>query len=174
MTLSVESGNQYVLDKVLKKPVKLAKVPEILEVAKALGFEIIVNFVIGLPGETWEQIRDTFRFAEKINVDLVNFHIATPLPNTELLDICLREGYLPEDFDINKNTVFGYAKGLITTSEFTPSELEILRAFEWDRINFSTPERSKTIAMIEGISIEEMEQWRVDTRRKCGVNVLAK
>ena len=173
MTLSIESGNQYVLDKVLKKPVKLARVPEILDVAKSLGFEIIVNFVIGLPGETWEQIRETFHFAESISVDLVNFHIATPLPKTELMEICLREGYLPEGFDKDESAVFGYAKGLITTTEFTPPELEILRAFEWDRINFSTPKRRATIAKIEGISIEELEQWRIDTRRKCGVNVLA-
>ncbi len=173
MTLSIESGNQYVLDKILKKPVKLDKVPEILNVAKSLGFEIIVNFVIGLPGETWEQIRETFSFAESISVDLVNFHIATPLPKTELMEICLREGYLPEDFEDDENATFGYAKGLISTTEFTPPELEIVRAFEWDRINFSTPKRQETIARIEGISIEELKQWRIDTRRKCGVNVLA-
>lgn len=173
MTLSIESGNQYVLDKIIKKPVKLTKVPEILDIAKSLGFETIANFVIGFPGETWEQIRETFRFAESINVDLVNFHIATPLPKTELLEICLRDGYLPKDFDIEESSTSGYAKGLISTTEFTPSELEILRAFEWDRINFSTAERRETVARIEGISIQEMEQWRINTRRRCGVNVLS-
>ncbi len=173
MTLSIESGDQYVLDKIIKKPVKLSKVPGILDEAKSLGFEMIANFVIGFPGETWEQIRETFRFAESINVDLVNFHIATPLPQTELMEICLRDGYLPEDFDIAEGPASGYARGLISTTEFTPSELEILRAFEWDRINFSTPQRREAIARIEGISIQEMEQWRVNTRRKCGVNVVS-
>lgn len=173
MTLSIESGNQYVLDKIIKKPVKLTKVPEILDIAKSLGFETIANFVIGFPGETWEQIRETFRFAESISVDLVNFHIATPLPKTELMEIYLRDGYLPKDFDIEESSTSGYAKGLISTTEFTPSELEILRAFEWDRINFSTAERRETVARIEGISIQEMEQWRINTRRRCGVNVLA-
>ena len=173
ITLSIESGNQYVLDKIIKKPVKLTRVPEILDIAKSLGFETIVNFVVGFPGETWEQIRETFRFAESINVDLVNFHIATPLPKTELLEICLRDGYLPKDFDIEESSTSGYAKGLISTTEFTPSELEILRAFEWDRINFSTAERRETVARIEGISIQEMEQWRINTRRRCGVNVLS-
>ena len=173
MTLSIESGNQYVLDKIIKKPVKLTKVPEILDIAKSLGFETIANIVIGFPGETWEQIRETFRFAESINVDLVNFHIATPLPKTELMEICLRDGYLPKDFDIEASSTSGYTKGLISTTEFTPSELEILRAFEWDRINFSTAERRETIARIEGISIQELEQWRINTRRKCGVNVVS-
>ncbi len=62
---------------------------------------------------------------------------------------------------------------MITTAEFTPSELEILRAFEWDRINFSTSQRREAIARIEGISLQEMEQWRINTRRKCGVNVIS-
>lgn len=172
MTLSIESGNQYVLNNIIKKPVKLEKMPEILKMAKSIGFEIITNFVIGFPGETWEQIRQTFRFAESIDVDLVNFHIATPLPKTELMDICLRDGYLPKDFDIEKNLTSGYSKGMICSNEFTSNELEILRAYEWDRINFSTPERKKTISRMEGISIEELEKWRVETRRKVGVNVV--
>ena len=172
MTLSIESGNQYVLNNIIKKPVKLEKMPEILQIAKSIGFEIIANFVIGFPGETWEQIRQTFRFAESIDVDLVNFHIATPLPKTELMDICLRDGYLPKDFDIEKNLTSGYSKGMICSNEFTSNELEILRAYEWDRINFSTPERKKTISRMEGISIEELEKWRVETRRKVGVNVV--
>ena len=173
MTLSIESGSQYVLDKIIKKPVKLVNVSEIMDMAKSIGFETIANFVIGFPGETWEQIRATFRFAESINVDLVNFHIATPLPKTELMEICLREGCLPKEFDIDENPTYGYSKGLISTTEFNPFELEILRAFEWDRINFATPVRKKAIARIEGISIQELEQWRINTRRKCGVNVVS-
>jgi len=172
MTLSIESGNQHVLDKIIKKPVKLTAVPRILDVAKSLGFETIANFVIGFPGETWEQIRETFRFAESINADLVNFHVATPMPRTELMEICLRDGYLPKDYSVEENSLAGFARGLISTTEFTPSELEILRAFEWDRINFSSAERRETIARIEGISLQEMEQWRVNTRRKYGVNVV--
>ncbi len=173
VTLSIESGNQYVLDKIIKKPVKLDKVHGILDMIKSLGFETIANFVVGFPGETWAQIRETYRFAESISVDLVNFHIACPLPKTELMEICMRDGYLPQDLDIEEGPAFGYAKGLISTNEFTSSELEILRAFEWDRINFSTPERRETIARMNGISAGELEQWRTDTRRKCGVNVLA-
>ena len=173
MTMSVESGSQRVLDKIIRKPVKLSKVCEILDMAKALDFETVVNFVIGFPGETWEEIRETFRFAENIFVDLVNFHIATPLPKTQLMKICLQEGCLSEDFDIEKASVVGCTKAVISTSEFIPSELEILRAYEWDRINFSSPERREKIARIEGLSMQELEKWRVDTRRKCGVNVVS-
>lgn len=173
VTLSIESGNQYILDKIIKKPVKLSKVHEIINLLKTFDFEIIANFVIGFPVETWEQIRETFRFAETMDVDLVNFHIASPLPKTELMEICLRDGYLPKDFDFEKQATVGYTKGIISTTEFMPFELEILRAFEWDRINFASSERCKRIAKMEGISTEELRQWRNNTRRKCGVDVVA-
>jgi radical SAM superfamily enzyme YgiQ (UPF0313 family) len=173
MTLSIESGCQDVLDHIVKKPINLAKVPEIIKMARVLGFEIIANFVIGFPGETWEQIRETCRFAERMDVDIVNFHVATPLPKTELMEICLRDGCLPEGYDIEQAALAGYAQGLISTDEFTPFELEILRAFEWDRINFGTEKRQMAIARIEGVSLQEIKTWRMTTRRRRGISVVS-
>jgi len=173
LILSLESGNQDVLKNIIKKPIKLAKVADTLKIARSLGFETIANFVFGFPDETRQQIDDTLNFARNIDVDLVNFHIATPLPETELMKICLEKRCLPEDFDIGEDHTAGYAKGVILTDEFTPSELEVLRASEWDKINFSTPERKKAIARIEAISLEELEEWRKKTRRRCGVDVVS-
>ena len=170
ITVSIESGNQEVLTNIVKKPINLEKIPEKLDLAKSIGFDIIANFVLGFPGETWEQIRGTIRYAQKLNVDIVNFHIATPLPKTELMDICLKERLLPEDYLNNISKYSGYGKGLITTKEFTPIELEVLRSFEWDRINFSSPERKKSIARMNGIDLKELEDWRINTRRNLGVN----
>ena len=50
-------------------------------------------------------------------------------------------------------------------SEFTAAELSILRAFEWDRINFSTAERRQRTAQMMGITLEELDQIRTNTRR---------
>jgi radical SAM superfamily enzyme YgiQ (UPF0313 family) len=174
MTVSVESGNQHVLKNIIKKPVDLSKIPGKLAYAKSIGFDIIANFVIGFPGETWDQIRDTFQYAEKLDVDMVNFHIATPLPQTELMDICVRDNLLPDDYTQNIASYSGYGKGLITTKDFSPFELEVLRSFEWDRINFTSLERKKAIARLNGINMEELEDWRVNTRRSLGVNNMVK
>lgn len=171
ITSSIESGNQYVLKNIIKKPINLEKIPGILDMVKQKGFESLVNFVIGFPHETWDQIRDTFDFAENLNADLINFHIATPLPNTELMETCIKEGYIPSDSEENFGNV-GYTHGLISTDEFSSQELQILRAFEWDRINFKTEDRKKAIARIQGISLDELEKWRKETRRKLGVSVV--
>ncbi|MBU1912401.1 MAG: B12-binding domain-containing radical SAM protein [Candidatus Omnitrophica bacterium] len=174
ITVSIESGNQDVLNNIIKKPIRLDRIPEKLNFAKSIGFDVIANFVIGFPGETWEQIRDTVRYAEKLNVDIANFHIATPLPQTELMEICLRDKLLPGDYLENISNYSGYGKGLISTKEFTPFELEVLRSFEWDRINFSSVERKKAIARINGITMHELEDWRENTRRNLGVNSMVK
>lgn len=174
LTVSPESGNQYVLDHIVKKPLKLDILPGILNAAKSIGFGIVVNFIFGFPGETWDQIRDTVRYAEQLNVDMVNFHIATPLPKTELMAICIRDKLIPSDYVGNISKYSGYGRGLITTKDFIPFELEVLRSFEWDRINFSSEERKKAIIKLNGITIEELEGWRVNTRRNLGVNSLVK
>lgn len=174
ITVSIESGNQDVLNNIIKKPIRLDRIPKKLDFAKSIGFDIIANFVFGFPGETWEQIRDTFRYAEKLNVDIVNFHIATPLPKTELMDICMRRKLLPDDYLENISNYSGYGKGLTATKEFIPFELEVLRSFEWDRINFSSLKRKRSIARMNGITLEELEDWRVNTRRNLGVNSMVK
>jgi anaerobic magnesium-protoporphyrin IX monomethyl ester cyclase len=165
ITVSLESGHPDVLKKIIRKPVNLLKAAQILQMAKELEFEVAVNFVFGFPGETWDQIRETCRYASEISADIVNFHLATPLPKTELMDICLKGGYLktkPGD------AFEGYTKGAIETREFSATELQILRAFEWDRVNFATPERKSSVARMEGLSLEEVERWRVNTRRSLG------
>lgn len=162
-TVSIESGDENVLKKIIKKPVNLKKAKIIIDQAKTLGFEIISNFVFGFPGETWDSIRRTIAYAEDLDIDLVNFHIATPLPKTELMDICLREAIIKSEDD-----GLGYTKGVISTKEFSGFELQVLRAFEWDRINFKTPDKIARIASMEGLTLMEVSEWRSQTRRQLG------
>lgn len=173
LVISIESGNQHVLDHIMHKPqVRLDKVPGILKKVRAQGFDIMASFVYGMPGETWDQIRETFAYGEKlINdglIDYATFHPVVPFPKTEITEICKKKGYLPKDFDTPRAEV-GLYKSLISTDEFTSDELQILRAFEWDRIHFRTKENKEVIARMQGITLEELEAWRKTTRRQMGV-----
>ena len=163
LTLSIESGDQDVVTKLIKKPINLKKTREKIELAKSYDFEIIANFIIGTPTETWDQIRKSLAYAESVDVDIVNIHIASPLPKTELMDICIREGVLETE-----DSVSGYTTGQIGTKEFTPFELQVLRAFEWDRINFSSQEKLGNVARMSGLTIEEAQGWRKSTRKHLG------
>ena len=169
LTIAVESGSQRVLKEIIKKPLKLEIVPPIVKKCRELGITITANFVIGFPGETWEEIRTTFRYAEECDFDLIHFFIATPQPATELYQITKDQGLLPDDFSFFTSEFQGFGRAFITTDEFTPEELMILRAYEWDRINFKTPEKIKKVSEIYGVSIEELKAHREQTRRKLGI-----
>lgn len=170
ITISVESGSQRVLKEVIRKPLKLGIIPDIIQKCRNFGIFIGANFVIGLPGETWDEIRRSCRFAEECDFDVVHFHIATPLPHTDLYNICKENNYLSKDFNFLSPDFFGFGKGFITTEEFTPLELEVLRSFEWDRINFSSPSKIDRIAKVYNLSVGELNEHRRQTRRKLGLH----
>lgn len=167
LTLSLESGVQEILQQIIKKPVNLEHSKQMIRIAQQLDFEVISNFVIGFPGETWEQIRQTIAFAESLDLDIVNFHIATPLPKTRLMDICVKNGFVSTEDDL----LSGYTKGVISTDEFSNLDLEILRAYEWDRVNFKTPDKIARIAIMEGVTCKEITQWRKRTRKTLGTTI---
>lgn len=167
--LPIESGNQHVLTNIVHKPLKLEQARRVIAKCKDVGLTVICGFVVGFPGETWDQILETVRFADDIDVDYVVFSIATPLPAAPLYELARSQGCLDPDFSFEDFRFFGFGRGAITTDEFTPQELQALRAFEWDRINFKTLAKAEKIARMNSITMEELRQWRVDTRRACGV-----
>lgn len=169
ITVSVESGSQRVLHKIIRKPLNLDIFPGLIKKCRELKIDVGANFVIGLPGETFDEIRQTFRLAEKLDFDLCAFHIATPYPKTDLYKIAKEQHLIPDDFDFRNPKYFGTSQGFITTDEFTPFELMVLRAFEWDRINFKTPEKAAKIAEMMNITAEQLNEHRKQTRLKCGV-----
>jgi len=170
ITISVESGSPRVLyDIIRKKQLKLNSIPRIVRKCRELGIMMLANFIVGLPGETWDEIRETFRVAENLDVDMVAFHIATPYPKTDLYAIAKEQNLLPPDFHFLDSRFWGTSQGFITTDEFTPTELMVLRAYEWDRINFSSPEKIQKIALMMNISVEELNKIRKQTRLNLGV-----
>ena len=61
------------------------------------------NFIIGMPGDTWNDILTTFEFADKmVNhdklLDYALFSIATPLPGTEMFETAMNMNFIPKDF----------------------------------------------------------------------------
>jgi magnesium-protoporphyrin IX monomethyl ester (oxidative) cyclase len=134
LILAIESGNQYVLNNLAKKPIDLKKVPPIVRYLKKIGIEVEVLFMIGFPGETRAQIMDTVDFARSLDADYVCFYIVTPLPGTEIWDVAKKKGFLISE-DINQ---FNYCKGNIKTPEFNPEFLEKIRFEAWKEINFGS------------------------------------
>lgn len=167
LNISIETGSEEQLKLMNKVPGTVSKAKRVIEKAKELGMYIFSSFIFGFPGETWDQIRKIGKFADELDIDFCVFNIATPLPRTKLYEIAKEKGLLNPGFNFDKLRGYGYPS--ITTKEFTPSELLMFRVMEWDRINFKTPEKIRRIAERNGMTVEEIEEWRISTRR--GVNV---
>ncbi len=123
MTLAFESGNQRVLSRLVKKPLNLKKVPPLIEEMKRQDVQIHAFFISGFPGETREEMLDTYRLAKSLDLDGAYFFIATPLPGTELCRTCEDEGYIDPDLDFTK---IEFNKGHINTPDWTAEEVERL------------------------------------------------
>lgn len=83
----VESGNQGVLNNIIKKGQTLDMVRDAFKNAKAAGLQTMGFFILGMPGETMETMEDTVKFALELDPDLANFMIAAPYPGTRLWDM---------------------------------------------------------------------------------------
>lgn len=167
--VSIESGCERVLHKLIRKPLKLEIVKPKRELCRKTGILMSANFMIGIPGETWEEIRESLQFADDCDFDYISIHIATPLPKTDLYNEAVKTKTLKKDFSFFDDTHLSMmGVGYIETNEFTPGELEILRAYEWDRINFSTPDRRRRACEILEISESELKDFRKQTRLHCG------
>jgi anaerobic magnesium-protoporphyrin IX monomethyl ester cyclase len=99
MTLAYESGSQEVLRNIVKKPTRLDHAARITEYIHARGIRTDAFFIIGFPGESREQIAETFRFADRMRTDIAQFFVANPLPGTELYELAASRGMLRDDFD---------------------------------------------------------------------------
>ncbi len=97
---AIESGNQRVLREVINKPLKLDKVPSLCKHFKKRGITLSAFFVVGFPDETLDEIRETFDFASKCNLDLANFVFATPLPGSPLWKQAEEENLFAENFSL--------------------------------------------------------------------------
>ncbi len=132
-SLAIESGDQYVLNKLMHKPVVLDRVKPIIKKARELGIRVRAFFILGYPGETKETMMKTVNFAKEAGADWSVFFVATPLPATEMYKLAEEKGYLKNfdhDWELN------FVRGAIETPEFTRADVEKMKEYANLEVNF--------------------------------------
>jgi len=122
LRFSIESGNQVVLNDIIKKNINLKSVKNIIDQCKNLGLYTEGAFIFGIPGETKKTMQETMDYAKSIGFDRVVKFIYQPFPNTELYKICQEKGYLTGDFDLEKSYVTSN-NCFVCTPEFSPDDV---------------------------------------------------
>jgi len=93
LAFGFESGSQKVLNAVMKG-ITLDQSRNAIKLAKEVGIETWGFFMMGLPEDTEETIRQTIDFAKELDPDIAKFHITVPYPGTELYQKWEREGII--------------------------------------------------------------------------------
>jgi anaerobic magnesium-protoporphyrin IX monomethyl ester cyclase len=111
IAFGVESGSQKILDNV-NKDAKVEQARDTLKLCNKLGIKTWAYFIIGLPGETKETVRQTIDFAKSCPIDIALFHVAMPYAGTEFYFQAVANGWLNttdwKHFDMNDSAVLEY------------------------------------------------------------------
>lgn len=131
IVLSVESGSNRVLKEIMHKSLNLSIVKRVVDDCRELGIYTDVNILIGLPGETKQDIEDTRVFLKTINATWFRINRAVPLPGSAMLDICLKKNYLKGNY-----LDCSFKKAIIETEDFSAEYIEEMAYFLNLELNF--------------------------------------
>ena len=105
LEVGVETGDPILLKTIGKKGLTIEKVVKTAELIKKEGIILETNFLVGLPGETWDSIKKSAELIKRINPDILTAMIVTPYPGSSLYKMVEKNGWLLTK-DWSKYTLF--------------------------------------------------------------------
>lgn len=93
LLVGYESGVQEILNS-MKKGTRLDHIRQFTKDCHELGIKIHGTFILGIPGETPETIRQTIEFACEMNPETIQVSLAAPYPGTFLYNQARENGWL--------------------------------------------------------------------------------
>ncbi len=121
VNMGVESASQRVLDDIYRKGITVEGVKRALRMCRSRGIFVQGYFMLGAPGETVEEMKQTIDFAAREPFDDALFDITTPFPHTELWEMSkelINADY--SDFDC-------FHKSVYVLEGITPEQIEKLK-----------------------------------------------
>jgi len=115
----VESGNQEMLNRI-KKRVTLERIRKAVADSKAVGMTVFASFIAGLPGESFDTLMDSHRFAKELDV-IYGYHFLAPFPGTEV-----KENMDAYDLELQTSdwSMFDANRAIARTSYLSTEEIE--------------------------------------------------
>jgi radical SAM superfamily enzyme YgiQ (UPF0313 family) len=98
ITLSMDSANARTLKELHHKPVNLNSIPGLIEKCKEYGVFTHGTLVVGMPGETIEEIKEGFDYVKSdLHFTSVSAFIAAAIPGSELYHEMLDQGRITRE-----------------------------------------------------------------------------
>ena len=131
LVLPVESGSDRVLREEMRKPLRLSKIPEVVKNCRKHGIYTDCNVIIGMPGETKQDIAESRKFLKTLFADWFRIFVATPIPGSEMHQTVLEKG-MYETPPIRGN----YKRAVIKTEHLTPDFVQFMTYYMNIELNF--------------------------------------
>jgi hopanoid biosynthesis associated radical SAM protein HpnJ len=96
LIVGYESGDPQIL-KNIKKGATVQRALDFTRDCHKLGLVIHGDFILGLPGETRESIRNTIDFAKQLDCETIQVSIAHAFPGTEFFDYAKENGFITNE-----------------------------------------------------------------------------
>ncbi|MFC1511427.1 B12-binding domain-containing radical SAM protein [Candidatus Margulisiibacteriota bacterium] len=103
ISLAVESGNEEIRSKLLKKPCTDEQIVGAFKLAKKHGLRTQSFNMLGLPGEHKKYIFESIELNRKIQPDRILCSVFMPFKGTELGESCFKEGLVKGDVKKSSN-----------------------------------------------------------------------
>ena len=96
--LAIEHGSKRVLKDIIRKPIAFRQIKPTVQLLQDTGIFTCAFFVIGLPGETRAERRETRDAIYDWGLDWAFFNYATPLRGSELFRQCKENNWIEEKY----------------------------------------------------------------------------
>lgn len=95
--IAIESGNAEIRNKVMLRSMKDEEIYEAFDILRGYGIKSYCLNMMGLPGETEENFKETVRINQKCKVDYADASIFQPYPGVGLTKYAKENGFLDEE-----------------------------------------------------------------------------
>ncbi|MHA1275935.1 MAG: B12-binding domain-containing radical SAM protein [Candidatus Helarchaeota archaeon] len=131
MFIGIESVHQKSLDTIGKR-ITIDQIKQAVKMLHDLGITIFGSIIIGNIGESKEDVLSTIKFAEDLDIDIMQFTPLTPYPKTKLYMQAKANGWITdEDF-----THWNLVQPIMRTPDLTTREIYELVQEAYDEFYF--------------------------------------
>lgn len=128
-----ESGSDTILRQI-KKGITTDQIRHFAKNARKAGLLVHGDFIIGLPGETKETVKQTWDLIQEVKPEILQVAVASPFPGTEFYEWCKVNGFLLTDDPNEYLDDSGHQKAIISYPALSNEEMvqkanQILREY---------------------------------------------
>jgi anaerobic magnesium-protoporphyrin IX monomethyl ester cyclase len=98
LSYGVESGSQEILNNAMKGAT-VGQAENAIKWARKAGLKVLCSFILGLPGENWNTVKETIDFVKRTMPTGAQFNVAVPYPGSELHRVAMEKGWIKPGVD---------------------------------------------------------------------------